>query len=637
MNIIETVALAREGDANAISSLYGEYKNSVYFSCLNLMGNEKEAGIVLQYTFFQAFHKIGLLKNPENFGMWLFVIAANRCRILLRDKNPDIFSSLDEDDKTSRTKNPKFSLNNKTKTEAPADSDLINAIIAVVDELPDADRMAAILYFYCRMNTVQIARIFECGEHVIKRRIIQAADRYKAIIASKSGDYEQLAEYANIEKIGAVFENEAANTFVPDELSENIVATSITLAASAAGNTFFEDKSQAREPADVSENRQPDQTDDNISADLTDSLDSKNRKQLTAQQRIALRNLITIAIILIIAASIIAGSIYVIKKATDSLAISSDLSSGDTNANGPISSEDITLEPITEPPATEPPVTEPPVTEPPVTEPPVTEPPVTEPPVTKPPVTEPPVTEPPEVPDDLNIFFDSNVTGNEVVITRYSGTAKDVDIPASIGGKPVTKIAAYAFQNNTDLIGVKIPASIKTIDVSAFRGCTSLTNVTFSSGLISIGDYAFLECSKLSTFKIPSTVTSIGVSAFGSTSWLNGQKTSFVTVGDGVLLKYLGADSAVTVPDGVKYISNAFYYKHGITSVVLPSGVTTIGTYAFCENPNLKSITLPDTITAIKKDAIYNCPALIEIKVKQGSFAETWCKNNGFEALLAAG
>ncbi len=623
MNITETVMLAREGDADAISILYSEYKNSIYFICLQFMGNEKDAGIILQYTFFQAFHKLAVLKNPENFGMWLYIIAVNRCRILLRDKKPTLFAQPDDKDKTSKIK---FSLkNNKEITSADTvDPKLRDAVIMVANELPYILRMSVLLYFHCRMSLAQIAKIYEYDESIIKMHLIQAASLFKTQITAKSRDFEQLIEYSNIENIGVIFEYEVRSTLVPNELSENIVATSITLAASAAGSTFLEEKDKSQVKIAAADNE-------------TNEKDPPEKKPLTAEQRIALRNVITIGIVLILAVSIIIGSVIVIKKAADSIAMSTGVSTEsqttpvNTDSNDdtkPISSEDVTDEPITEP------VTEASTSPPAVTEAPATTPAVTDPPVTKPAETQPPVTEAPAVTEDLSIFFESDVVGKEVTISKYTGTAKEVDVPSSIGGKPVTKIAAFAFQDNTKLISVKIPASVKTIGAASFRGCTSLTTVTFSSGLTAISDYAFLECTKLSTFKIPSTVTSIGVSAFSSTAWISAQKTSFLTAGDGILIRYLGTDRAVTIPSGVKYISNAFYYKNGVTSVVVPSGVTTIGTYAFCKSPNLKSITLPDTITLMNADAIYECSSLTEIKVKSGSYAETWCKNNGFTALL---
>ena len=141
MNTTEAVMLAREGNADAISYLYGEYKNSIYYVCLKFMNDEKDAGIVLQYTFFQAFHKLGVLKNPENFGMWLYVIAVSRCRMLLRDKDPVLFSQRADMEKSSDLKT-KFSLKNSRdiKSDVEIDPNLRESVVAAADNLPDLPR-----------------------------------------------------------------------------------------------------------------------------------------------------------------------------------------------------------------------------------------------------------------------------------------------------------------------------------------------------------------------------------------------------------------------------------------------------------------------------------------------------------------
>ncbi len=625
MNTTEAVMLAREGNADAISYLYDEYKNGIYYICLKFMNDEKDAGIVLQYTFFQAFHKLGVLKNPENFGMWLYVIAVSRCRMLLRDKDQTLFSQRGDLEKSSDLKT-KFSLKNnrEPKSDVEIDPKLREVVLSAAEDLPEMPHKTALLYFYCRMSTAQIAKIFETDEPAVKAHLMQAASLFKKQMTEKQQDSVLPAEFSNIENIGVIYEREAENVPVPNELSENIVATSVTLAASSAGNMYLEDRDKPQFKAAAGES----------------NIGEKNptdKKTLPDRQRIAFRNLVTIVIVFLIAAAVITGAIIVIKLAGDSLAMTTGVTGDDTepvsaeagsDSAVPISSEDVTDEPLTEP---VPETTVPPPSE---TDPPATTPPVTDAPVTKPAETRPPVTEALAVTEDPGIWFESDVFAKEVTISKYIGSAKEVDIPPSIGGKPVTKIAPYAFQDNTAIISLKIPSSVKSIGVGAFRGCTSLTSVMFSPGLTEINDYAFLECSKLTTLKVPSTVTSVGVSAFGSTAWISAQKTSFLTVGDGVLLKYLGSENTVTVPDGIKYISNAFYYKSRVTNILLPSGVSVIGTYAFCKSPELRSITMPETITVILKDAIYDCSSLTEIKVKEGSYAETWCKNNGFASLL---
>ena len=60
-----------------------------------------------------------------------------------------------------------------------------------------------------------------------------------------------------------------------------------------------------------------------------------------------------------------------------------------------------------------------------------------------------------------------------------------------------------------------MPASVKTIEDSAFRECKNLQRVTFAEGsqLREIGKYAFYETG-LTEVRIPASVQSIGAYAF---------------------------------------------------------------------------------------------------------------------------
>jgi hypothetical protein len=76
-----------------------------------------------------------------------------------------------------------------------------------------------------------------------------------------------------------------------------------------------------------------------------------------------------------------------------------------------------------------------------------------------------------------------------VVITGYTGTSKQIYIPAQIGGLPVAGIGNGAFRSRR------------------------IESVTFPSTLVFIGDYAFYD-NNLTDISIPSTVINIGVGAF---------------------------------------------------------------------------------------------------------------------------
>lgn len=58
--------------------------------------------------------------------------------------------------------------------------------------------------------------------------------------------------------------------------------------------------------------------------------------------------------------------------------------------------------------------------------------------------------------------------------------------------------------------------------------------------------------------------------------------------------------------------------EKNITNIVVPDGVTTIGTYAFAYSSKLTSITLPNTLKGINGYAFQNCTSLESIVIPEG-------------------
>ena len=130
----------------------------------------------------------------------------------------------------------------------------------------------------------------------------------------------------------------------------------------------------------------------------------------------------------------------------------------------------------------------------------------------------------PEHADDVPWFrlYECNLSGDMVyqasddaaTLVRYLGSDSKVDIPAELGGKPVTEFGVGAFAYCSSLTEVTIPKSVTSIGRSAFEGCSSLTKVTIPKSVSSIRQAAFAGCNSLTEVTIPKSVTSIGWSAF---------------------------------------------------------------------------------------------------------------------------
>lgn len=170
----------------------------------------------------------------------------------------------------------------------------------------------------------------------------------------------------------------------------------------------------------------------------------------------------------------------------------------------------------------------------------------------------------------------------------------------------------------------------------AFSGCTELQSVTIPSSVTSIGSFAFGSTSALTSITIPASVETIGEQAFiysGIQTFTVDEGNSFQTDNNGyALLTYDGKElvafarpttGAYTIPDGVTTLrGNSFNYSL-LTSVVIPSTVTTIGEYTFGTSSALTSVTFEgDTPPTIGANAFYSCRSLSKIIVPKGTLED---------------
>ena len=239
----------------------------------------------------------------------------------------------------------------------------------------------------------------------------------------------------------------------------------------------------------------------------------------------------------------------------------------------------------------------------------------------------------------------------------------------------VTVLGDGAFQDCSSLTHVTIPERITEISARAFERCTGLTGITIPGNVTKIGEYAFYWCNTLESAVIPESVTEIGKNAFGGCARLANiaipagvisidpeafdnksirsitvaaenpaylgsgncliekeTKTlvmgcaasvipadgSVAAIGNGAFEYCSGLTSAV-IPAGVTVIGDrAFYSCDGLTELVIPEGVTSIGQQAFSGCAKLTGITLPGSITSVGNGAFEYCSALTELVISEG-------------------
>ena len=136
-----------------------------------------------------------------------------------------------------------------------------------------------------------------------------------------------------------------------------------------------------------------------------------------------------------------------------------------------------------------------------------------------------------------------------------------------------------------------------------------------------IGDFAFYNCSRLTSLTLSSNITKIGTCAFYECSGL--KEVKFCINED--LETYLTKGHPyIDVNCGINYYLN----DKEVTSIVIPSNVTSLGLCAFQNCIGLTNLTLSSNITEIGGSAFKGCSGLKEVK---------FCINEDLETYLTKG
>ena len=251
-----------------------------------------------------------------------------------------------------------------------------------------------------------------------------------------------------------------------------------------------------------------------------------------------------------------------------------------------------------------------------------------------------------------------NLDISEVAITTLPAKAfyNSTNVENLILPKTLTLIGESMFYRSK-LKSIKISASVKTIGEGSFYQCSYLKSVTFEDGsqLKTIdGDYyyysgAFADCVALTSIEIPASVETIEATAFKGCSSLKS-----VIFEDGSQLKTIGGQgdasgaftdcvalASIEIPASVENIgAGAFHRCSSLASVTFEerSRLKTIGgrgndSGAFTDCAALTSIEIPASVETIKAAAFKGCSSLASVTFEEGSQLKTiggWGNDNHF-------
>ena len=213
-------------------------------------------------------------------------------------------------------------------------------------------------------------------------------------------------------------------------------------------------------------------------------------------------------------------------------------------------------------------------------------------------------------------------------IVGYTGHEKKLTVPGQLDGYPVTAIGEKAFYNNAKLTELTVSKGIKTIGRRAFQDCRNLKSVILPEGLTELVGGPFEYCLKLKSINLPDSIQRIDGSPFSRCKALTDVTLSAdhpcYYFADGVLfsredhrlLWYPPAKKGKSyqVPEGTEAIDTEAFSGTNLSSVSIPESVTKIGKEAFYDDANLKEINIPSQVVDLN-GVFYNCKKLATIRV----------------------
>lgn len=219
----------------------------------------------------------------------------------------------------------------------------------------------------------------------------------------------------------------------------------------------------------------------------------------------------------------------------------------------------------------------------------------------------------------------------------------------------VTSIGKSAFQVCSNLATINIPSTVTAIGEDAFNACLGLEKVTIDSeiigGLADSHSMGYLvEWAKMVYVKdgieanyIAKKYYLVNTDLTGYKKYINENQTTedfefkITSENTVTLVGYIGSATEVTVPStievegkeftvttiGVEADSSwdgAFGHESDITSIVLPTTITSIGDYAFAYCSNLTNISIPSGILSIGRSPFSSCNKLVYNEYSNGYY-----------------
>ena len=161
--------LQQTGSQLAFRELFDQYHVKVLNTCFGLLHNRQDAEDVAQEVFVTVYQSLPAFRNQSTVGTWIYRIAINKSLNLVRKKKRWKFFVDFEDFFRSKQNNIKAPGENLVEH-----SEEKRLLHKAIDQLPEKQRIAFILFKYEELPQKQVAEIMNCSIAAVEALIFRA-------------------------------------------------------------------------------------------------------------------------------------------------------------------------------------------------------------------------------------------------------------------------------------------------------------------------------------------------------------------------------------------------------------------------------------------------------------------------------
>lgn len=178
----------RHGDNAAFAKIVERYQRELYHFLVRFLGNRASAEDVFQETFLQVHQSAEQFDPQRRFRPWLFTIAANKARDLIRSQARRPTNPLSATISPGDSESGEFIDLMQSAGELPSEPmekrELQKLVHDTVSTMPEHLREILLLSYFHQFPYKQISEILEIPLGTVKSRLHAAvahfADRWKA-------------------------------------------------------------------------------------------------------------------------------------------------------------------------------------------------------------------------------------------------------------------------------------------------------------------------------------------------------------------------------------------------------------------------------------------------------------------------